>query len=125
MLTEDKSVCGAIHREDVANLICDALFSTKAVDKVGQQQFWWFRRSRCRHVEGWGFVPASDLKSIVISLLTSCVTQNQLPLQLSLTDKVTHERLLQAASGAAFPDVTLRIGIESETCVDACRCFQQ
>lgn len=34
VLTEDKNVCGAIHREDAAHIICDALFSTKATNKV-------------------------------------------------------------------------------------------
>jgi len=35
VLTEDIRVCGAIHREDVADLIIKALFSSKADGKVG------------------------------------------------------------------------------------------
>lgn len=34
VLTEDNSVCGAIHREDVADLIIKALFSSKTEGKV-------------------------------------------------------------------------------------------
>ena len=34
VLTEDPSVCGAIHREDVADLVIKALFSVKADGKV-------------------------------------------------------------------------------------------
>jgi hypothetical protein len=34
VLTEDNRVCGAIHREDVADLIIKALFSSKADGKV-------------------------------------------------------------------------------------------
>lgn len=34
VLTEDSSVCGAIHREDVADLIVKALFSSKSDGKV-------------------------------------------------------------------------------------------
>lgn len=34
MLTENTSVCGAVHREDVAQLITQALFSQKAANKV-------------------------------------------------------------------------------------------
>ena len=34
VLTEDKTVCGAIHREDVADLVCKALLSDKATNKV-------------------------------------------------------------------------------------------
>jgi hypothetical protein len=34
VLTENNSVCGAIHREDVADLIIKALFSSKADGKV-------------------------------------------------------------------------------------------
>lgn len=34
ILTEDPSVCGAIHREDVADLVVKALFSSKADGKV-------------------------------------------------------------------------------------------
>ena len=34
VLTEDVSVCGAIHRADVATLIADALFSEKSDNKV-------------------------------------------------------------------------------------------
>lgn len=34
VLTEDPSVCGAIHREDVADLVIKALFSAKANGKV-------------------------------------------------------------------------------------------
>ena len=34
VLTEDNKVCGAIHREDVADLIVKALFSDKADGKV-------------------------------------------------------------------------------------------
>lgn len=35
VLTEDPSVCGAIHREDVADLVIKALFSPKTDGKVG------------------------------------------------------------------------------------------
>ena len=34
VLTEDSSVCGAIHREDVADLLVHALFSDKTNNKV-------------------------------------------------------------------------------------------
>lgn len=34
VLTEDKTVCGAIHRDDVADLVCRALLSDKAANKV-------------------------------------------------------------------------------------------
>lgn len=34
VLTEDKTICGAIHREDVAELVCRALLSDKATNKV-------------------------------------------------------------------------------------------
>lgn len=34
VLTEDVNVCGAIHREDVADLLVHALFSDKAANKV-------------------------------------------------------------------------------------------
>lgn len=34
VLTEDVHVCGAIHREDVAELVCRAIFSDKAKNKV-------------------------------------------------------------------------------------------
>lgn len=34
VLTEDPSVCGAIHREDVADLLVHALFSDKTNNKV-------------------------------------------------------------------------------------------
>ena len=34
VLTENPSVCGAIHREDVADLVIKALFSSKANGKV-------------------------------------------------------------------------------------------
>ena len=34
VLTEDVSVCGAIHRADVADLVAQALFSEKANNKV-------------------------------------------------------------------------------------------
>ena len=34
VLTEDVSVCGAIHREDVADLVAQALYSDKANNKV-------------------------------------------------------------------------------------------
>lgn len=34
VLTEDSSVCGAIHREDVADLLVHALFSDKTKNKV-------------------------------------------------------------------------------------------
>ncbi|KAK9813238.1 hypothetical protein WJX72_011268 [[Myrmecia] bisecta] len=34
VLTEDKTVCGAIHREDVAELVVKALFSDKTINKV-------------------------------------------------------------------------------------------
>lgn len=37
ILTEDRSVCGAINREDVADLVVKALFSDKADGKVRQQ----------------------------------------------------------------------------------------
>ena len=36
ILTEDRSVCGAINREDVADLVVKALFSDKADGKVSQ-----------------------------------------------------------------------------------------
>jgi NAD(P)H-binding len=35
VLTEDASVCGAVHREDVAQLVVQALFSDAAANKVG------------------------------------------------------------------------------------------
>ena len=35
VLTEDTTVCGSICREDVAQLVVKALFSTKTDDKVG------------------------------------------------------------------------------------------
>ena len=34
VLTEDATICGAIHREDVADLLVHALFSTKTDNKV-------------------------------------------------------------------------------------------
>lgn len=34
VLTEDSNVCGAIHREDVADLLVNALFSNKTNNKV-------------------------------------------------------------------------------------------
>lgn len=34
VLTEDNTVCGAIHREDVADLLVHALFSDKTNNKV-------------------------------------------------------------------------------------------
>ena len=34
VLTEDSSVCGAVHREDVAQLVVQALFSDAAANKV-------------------------------------------------------------------------------------------
>ena len=34
VLTQDASVCGAIHREDVADLLVHALFSNKTNNKV-------------------------------------------------------------------------------------------
>ena len=34
ILTEDRSICGAINREDVAELVVKALFSDKADGKV-------------------------------------------------------------------------------------------
>lgn len=34
MLTEDTGVCGAVHREDVAQLVVQALLSDKAANKV-------------------------------------------------------------------------------------------
>lgn len=34
VLTEDNTICGAVHREDVAKLIVDALLSDKAANKV-------------------------------------------------------------------------------------------
>lgn len=34
VLTTDKSICGAINREDVADLVVKALFSDKATGKV-------------------------------------------------------------------------------------------
>ena len=34
VLTEDSSVCGAIHREDVADLLVNVLFSNKTNNKV-------------------------------------------------------------------------------------------
>ena len=37
ILTEDRSVCGAINREDVADLVVKALFSDRADGKVSQQ----------------------------------------------------------------------------------------
>ena len=36
VLTEDVNVCGAIHREDVADLLVHALFSDNATNKVRQ-----------------------------------------------------------------------------------------
>ena len=42
ILTEDNSVCGAIHREDLADLVISCLFSDNAENKVGPQ-------SRRRH----------------------------------------------------------------------------
>ncbi|CAD7703479.1 unnamed protein product [Ostreobium quekettii] len=33
-LTDDNTVCGSIHRDDVASLVVDALFSDKATNKV-------------------------------------------------------------------------------------------
>ena len=36
ILTEDRSICGAINREDVAELVVKALFSDKSDGKVGQ-----------------------------------------------------------------------------------------
>ena len=35
VLTEDASICGAINREDVAELVVKAIFSEKANGKVG------------------------------------------------------------------------------------------
>ena len=35
ILTEDRSICGAINREDVAELVVKALFSDKSDGKVG------------------------------------------------------------------------------------------
>ena len=40
VLTEDANVCGAIHREDVADLLVHALFSDKATNKVRQLLAW-------------------------------------------------------------------------------------
>ena len=40
VLTEDVNVCGAIHREDVADLLVHALFSDKATNKVRQLLAW-------------------------------------------------------------------------------------
>ena len=42
VLTEDNSVCGAIHREDVASLLVEALFSSAADNKVSMalMLFW-------------------------------------------------------------------------------------
>ena len=34
MLTEDPTVCGAVHREDVAELVVKALLSAAAANKV-------------------------------------------------------------------------------------------
>ena len=34
VLTSDTSVCGPIHREDVASLVCKCLFSAKAANQV-------------------------------------------------------------------------------------------
>ena len=38
VLTQDKSICGAINREDVADLVVKALFSDKANGKVSDDQ---------------------------------------------------------------------------------------
>jgi hypothetical protein len=38
ILTEDRSICGAINREDVAELVVKALFSNKADGKVRQRR---------------------------------------------------------------------------------------
>ena len=37
VLTEDTSICGAINREDVADLVVKSLFSDKTTGKVGTQ----------------------------------------------------------------------------------------
>jgi NAD(P)H-binding len=34
VLTEDAKICGAVHREDVAQLVVQALFSDRAANKV-------------------------------------------------------------------------------------------
>lgn len=39
VLTEDSSVCGAIHREDVADLLVNILFSNKTNNKVTLQKW--------------------------------------------------------------------------------------
>ena len=39
VLSEDTNVCGAIHREDVAELAVRALFSPKAANKVTRSCF--------------------------------------------------------------------------------------
>ena len=39
VLTEDNTVCGAIHREDVADLLVHALFSDKTNNKVSSFLF--------------------------------------------------------------------------------------
>lgn len=38
ILTEDRSICGAINREDVADLVIKALFSDKSDGKVPSSQ---------------------------------------------------------------------------------------
>ena len=38
ILTEDRSICGAINREDVAELVVKALFSDKSDGKVRSAQ---------------------------------------------------------------------------------------
>ena len=38
VLTEDKSICGAINREDVADLVVRSIFSDKTDGKVGHGQ---------------------------------------------------------------------------------------
>ena len=52
VLTEDTAICGAINREDVAELVVKAIFSEKANGKVGAQSFsprgqQWMLQSLC------------------------------------------------------------------------------
>ena len=56
IMTENSSVCGAIHREDVADLVIKALFSSKTNGKVIESSccminvlliyMWWWRSQR-------------------------------------------------------------------------------
>lgn len=50
VLTEDVNVCGAIHREDVADLLVHALFSNKTNNKVSGSVFGCEHAFSCRRV---------------------------------------------------------------------------